>query len=115
MSTQDLNPAWTPPLGADVLYEEYTWLAGTFVLTLGYGITIPLAIQCEIYLYKSITRSNLKIKLAWMAVIFALFVCATVAAVTGQKLTELSFIYYRNYPGGPCTSLSFYVVLMSVY
>ncbi|KDR69678.1 hypothetical protein GALMADRAFT_215042 [Galerina marginata CBS 339.88] len=101
MSTQDLNPAWTPPLGPDVLYTEYTWFAGVFVQAVGYGVTIPLAIQCEVFLYKSINHTNFKKKLAWMILVFVLFVCATVCAVAEEKMGELGFIYYRNYPGGP--------------
>ncbi|KAJ3513817.1 hypothetical protein NLJ89_g2739 [Agrocybe chaxingu] len=84
MSTKDLDPSWTPDLGEDALFAERTWFAGLFVLAVA-----------------TVTPDNRKIKSFWMGIVSALIICATIYAAAGEKINEISFITYRNYPGGP--------------
>ncbi|CAA7270030.1 unnamed protein product [Cyclocybe aegerita] len=101
MSTKDLDPSWTPDLGEDALFNERTWFAGLFVLAVAYGIAVTLGILCLGHLHRTVTPDNRRMKSFWMGVVSALIICATVYAAAGEKINEMSFITYRNYPGGP--------------
>ncbi len=98
------NASWVPQETADVLYSERTWLAGMVLTAVGYGVVLTLYINCAHILIKNMRDNSYKAKMFWLFYISLMLLFGTLYVAAAAKMTELSFIDYRLFPGGPCQS-----------
>ncbi|KAF8828481.1 hypothetical protein HHX47_DHR3000115 [Lentinula edodes] len=97
------DPSWQPSEDSATLLDERTWLIGAILTGVGYGIVLVLTVMCISNLIGSLKRPNLnmKLQLASLTYVICTFVFATLFVAGSSKMAQLSFIDYRNYPGGP--------------
>lgn len=100
-----MNASWIPDEPAEVLLNERTWLAGIILTAVGYGVVLALFIMCFRILTKNISRHNRMQRLPMLIYVSLMFFYGTIYVAAGAKMTQLSFIDYRLFPGGPCRHL----------
>lgn len=96
-----MSSSWTPDESSDVLLAEKGWLQGAVVSSIAYGIGVTLFFMCFYLLTRQITRKNYKKNLPLLIYISIDFILGTIFMATLADFTQLAFIQYRNYPGGP--------------
>ncbi|KIK52787.1 hypothetical protein GYMLUDRAFT_49747 [Collybiopsis luxurians FD-317 M1] len=101
-----LNSSYAPPNEtANDLWIERSNLNGVALSCVAYGILFCIAVQCFQGLYHKRNRQsslNHSILRWWQTIYIAcILVLATVALGANLKFNEMTFIDYRNYPGGP--------------
>ncbi|KAF4564829.1 hypothetical protein EYR40_011002 [Pleurotus pulmonarius] len=94
----NLDPAWRP---TGDLFSEKTWYIGTILVALSYGIILILCILCFASLYASIRQSNRRQRGILLVYVVLTFIAASLYLAGTTWMTQLSFIDYRLYPGGP--------------
>jgi hypothetical protein len=93
--------SWTPDLPPKVLFSEKTWLQGTIVCAVVYGVDLTLFAICFHLLVIQINRTNYR-KLGILLLYISLaFILVTLFMGSLAQYTQLAFIENRNYPGGP--------------
>lgn len=96
-------PSWVPSESALVLFNERTWLAGMVLTAVAYGVVLTLFVNCTHVLIKTMRTNNHKaLKMFWLVYISLMLLFGTLYVGAAAKMTELSFIDYRLFPGGPC-------------
>ncbi|KAJ4467629.1 hypothetical protein J3R30DRAFT_3226365, partial [Lentinula aciculospora] len=95
--------SWSPSEDPATLLDERTWLAGAILTGVGYGIVLVLSIMCISNLIGSLKRrsSTMRLQIASLIYVICTFVFATLFLAGSSRMAQLSFIDYRNYPGGP--------------
>jgi hypothetical protein len=98
-----LNPSslWRPAEDEKTIINERTWLAGTILAAVAYGMVFILFIITFKQLIRTTTKSNYTQKLVFKIYITLLFILGTFYIGSLAKMTELGFIDYRLFPGGP--------------
>ncbi|KAL0954452.1 hypothetical protein HGRIS_003428 [Hohenbuehelia grisea] len=96
-----LDSSWTPAESPRQLLNERTWLAGYALAGFGYGVVTVLTAMCSRSLYRSIQPSNRTQRVVLLVFVAVIFVAASLFIIGTAKMTELSFVTYRLYPGGP--------------
>lgn len=86
------------------LFNEKTWLQGALLTAIAYGVEIMLFALCFRLLLKQMNLDNRKRTIAFLVYISTIVICGTLYIAAIADMTQLSFIDYRNYPGGPGTS-----------
>ncbi|KAH9474307.1 hypothetical protein JR316_0012765 [Psilocybe cubensis] len=96
-----MNATWIPLEDSLTLLSERTWLSGAVLTGVGYGVVLTMYFLCVRQLLKTMDSSNRiqRIALLTYTSLITLFGTLFVAACT--RMTELSFVDYRLYPGGP--------------
>ncbi|KAH9478938.1 hypothetical protein JR316_0009401 [Psilocybe cubensis] len=98
-----LDPSWRPQEDAATILNERTWLAGIILSAVAYGIVFTLFMMSFVQLIRTTNKRNLASKLPLIIYISLIFILGTLIIGSGSKMTQLSFIDYRNIPGGPAT------------
>ncbi|KAG1784698.1 uncharacterized protein HD556DRAFT_1462771 [Suillus plorans] len=96
-----LNSSWTPDEPSETLLAEKGWLQGTVVSAVAYGIGVALFFMCFHLLFRQMNRTNYKKLLPFLIYITTTFILSTLFMAALADFTQLAFIQYRNYPGGP--------------
>lgn len=96
------DPSWIPPEAPDVLFNERTWLAGMVLTAVGYGVVLTLFINTAHILVSTRATGSYKSKAFWLVYVSLMLLFGTLYVGAAAKMTELSYIDYRLFPGGPC-------------
>ena len=96
-----LNSTWRPAEDELTIINERTWLAGMILSAVAYGIAFTLFILTFRQLMKTTTRHNYSQRLPFIIYITLMLILGTLFVGAIAKMTELSFIDYRMFPGGP--------------
>jgi hypothetical protein len=96
-----LNPLWRPAEDETTIIDERTWLAGTILAAVAYGIVFILFVLTFKELIRTTTKSNYTPRRLLMIYITLLFILGTLYIGSVAKITELCLIDYRLIPGGP--------------
>ncbi|KAG1790846.1 uncharacterized protein HD556DRAFT_681706 [Suillus plorans] len=96
-----MSSSWTPDESSEVLLAEKGWLQGAVASSIAYGIGVTLFFMCFYSLIRQITRTNYKKSLPLLIYITIDFILGTLFMATLADFTQLAFIQYRDYPGGP--------------
>ncbi|KAF9815214.1 hypothetical protein IEO21_04731 [Rhodonia placenta] len=94
------NP-WLPDEDAESIYSEKTWLQGSLLSNIAYGVELTLFVMCFWILAWQTNRSNFKQQLFLLLFISIIFILGTIFMGAQAKVTQQAFIEYRNFPGGP--------------
>ncbi|KAJ2929654.1 hypothetical protein H1R20_g7447, partial [Candolleomyces eurysporus] len=100
-SRPELLPEYAPPgeTPAD-LWIERSNLAGIVIAGVAYGILFTIFVQCILSLRTS--NPQKKRQARWLAAYSCvIFILATCGFAANVKFIQMTFIDYRNYPGGP--------------
>ncbi|KAJ3505428.1 hypothetical protein NLJ89_g7423 [Agrocybe chaxingu] len=111
VSTQDLGDpsTWRPDVPASQIFEEKTWLQGSFLSAIAYGVVVTLFFLNLSLLLERLkkdpsswrTSSWRQQNLALIAYVGVMFVLSTLTVASQAEMTQLGFIVNRNFPGGP--------------
>jgi uncharacterized membrane protein YidH (DUF202 family) len=96
-----LDPSWRPPEDEVTLFNERSWLAGMILSAVAYGVVLTLFTLTFQQLVRSMTKYNFKHRLCFIIYITLIFILGTLFIGALAKMTQLSFIDYRLFPGGP--------------
>ncbi|KAG2068818.1 hypothetical protein BDR04DRAFT_1078945 [Suillus decipiens] len=96
-----MSSSWTPDESSETLLAEKGWLQGTVVSAVAYGIDVALYFMCFHLLLRQMNRTNYKKYLPLLIYITTTFILSTLFMAALANFTQLAFIQYRNYPGGP--------------
>ncbi|TEB33420.1 hypothetical protein FA13DRAFT_1708233 [Coprinellus micaceus] len=96
-----LLPEYAPPgLGPVDFWMERSNLAGIMIACVAYGILFTLFVQCVYLLRNSVVARTKQAKML-SVYSFVLWVLATLGIAGNIKFIQMTYIDYRNYPGGP--------------
>ncbi|KAG2341050.1 hypothetical protein BDR05DRAFT_914832 [Suillus weaverae] len=93
--------SWTPDESSATLLAEKGWLQGTVVSAVAYGVDVALYFMCFHLLLRQMNRTNYKKHLPLLMYITTTFILSTLFMAALANFTQLAFIQYRDYPGGP--------------
>lgn len=96
-----LNASWIPDESAEQLLNERTWLAGIIITGVGYGVVLTLYTMCVSVLIRTMDERNYGHRICLLVYTTCFFIFGTLYLAAGAKMTELSFVDYRLFPGGP--------------
>lgn len=96
-----MSSSWTPDESSETLLAEKGWLQGTVISAVAYGIDVALYFMCFHLLLRKMNRTNYKKHLPLLMYITLVFILSTLFMAALANFTQLAFIQYRNYPGGP--------------
>ncbi|KAG1753138.1 hypothetical protein EDD22DRAFT_827934 [Suillus occidentalis] len=96
-----MSSSWTPDESPETLLAEKGWLQGTVVSAIAYGIDVALYFMCFNLLFRQMNRTNYKKHMPLLIYITSVFIFSTLFMAALANFTQLAFIQYRNYPGGP--------------
>ncbi|KAF9033539.1 hypothetical protein BJ165DRAFT_1357057 [Panaeolus papilionaceus] len=104
------NANWRPDVPSSQLFAERTWLQGSILSAVAYGINLTLFTLNVMLLIgkrnadaeqdQSVKPRN-KTKGYLLLYVVVMFVLSTLAMASQAKLTELGYVDNRNFPGGP--------------
>lgn len=95
------NSSWAPNETSATIYAEETWLQGNLLSNIAYGVELTLFVMCFTILVRQLNRFNYKRQMFLLIFISVIFVLGTVFMGAQAKFTQMAFIEYRNFPGGP--------------
>jgi hypothetical protein len=96
-----MSSSWTPDESYETLLAEKGWLQGTVISAVAYGIDVALYFMCFHLLFRQMNRMNYKEHLPLLVYITTTFILSTLFMAALADFTQLAFIQYRDYPGGP--------------
>jgi uncharacterized membrane protein YidH (DUF202 family) len=96
-----LDPLWQPAEDDSTIINERTWLAGTILAAVAYGTVFTLFVLTFKQLVRTTTKYNYTQRLSFIIYITVMLILGTVYVGSVAKMTELSFIDYPIFPGGP--------------
>ncbi|KAG1829614.1 hypothetical protein EV424DRAFT_1507195 [Suillus variegatus] len=96
-----MSSSWTPDESSETLLAEKGWLQGAVVGAVAYGIEVALYFMCSHLLFQQMNRTNYKKHLPSLIYIITTFILSTLFMVSLADFTQLAFIQYRDFPGGP--------------
>ncbi|KAF8877561.1 hypothetical protein CPB84DRAFT_1794780 [Gymnopilus junonius] len=96
-----MNSSWQPQEDPTILLSERTWLLGAILTGVGYGIVFTLYCLCIHQILRSRERTNQVKRVAMFTYITLITLFGTLFFVSTARMTQLSFIDNRLYPGGP--------------
>ena len=96
-----LNPLWQPAEDEKTIVNERTWLAGTILAAVAYGMVFILFVLTFKQLIRTTTKFNYTQRLFFKIYITLLFILGTLYIGAVAKMAEFGFIDYRGFPGGP--------------
>ncbi|KAJ2917551.1 hypothetical protein MD484_g2883, partial [Candolleomyces efflorescens] len=112
MADLKLSPEWTPDVD---LYMERSNLIGLVIAGVIYGILFTIFVQCVLSLRSS---SAHKKKQAMIFTVYSciIFILATFGFAGNTKFVQMTYIDYRNFPGGPNDfTFAFYTEFCNVF
>ncbi|KAG1734760.1 uncharacterized protein EDB91DRAFT_587063 [Suillus paluster] len=85
------------------IYAEATWLHGTIVAAIFYGVVVVMSYMCWRSLWSRIRlhATGYRKNIFFFCYVTLLFVLGTMYMALTAEEAQLSFIYNRQYPGGP--------------
>ncbi|KAF6755424.1 hypothetical protein DFP72DRAFT_1122027 [Ephemerocybe angulata] len=96
-----LLPEYAPPgLSSADLWMERSNLIGLVIAAAAWGVLFTIFVQCIVQLRKT-GSSRERHSWALMAYSCLLFTFATLGFVGNTRFIQMTYIDYRNYPGGP--------------
>ena len=110
-----MDPSWRPQEDETTIINERTWLAGMILAAVAYGIVFTLFVLTFKQLIRTITKYNFTHRLCFIIYITLIFILGTLFVGAIAKMTQLSFIDYRLFPGGPCSFLFKYGLISIEY
>ncbi|KAF8803136.1 hypothetical protein BYT27DRAFT_7260457 [Phlegmacium glaucopus] len=96
-----LDPSWRPAEDEVTILNERTWLAGMILSAAAYGIVLTLFVLSLKQLIRTITKYNYTQRMFFIVYITLMFILGTLFVGDIAKMTQLSYIDYRLFPGGP--------------
>ncbi|KAF5310069.1 hypothetical protein D9619_010313 [Psilocybe cf. subviscida] len=96
-----MNSSWVPDEDATTLFSERAWLIGAILTGVGYGVVITLYGFCLRQLLKQKDHSNRLQRNCLLVYITLITLFGTLFLAACARMTELSFVDYRLFPGGP--------------
>ena len=97
-----MNSSWIPDEPASTLFSERAWLSGAILTGVGYGVVITLYFFCFRQLLKTMDQSNRLHRISLLVYITLITLFGTFFVAACARMTELSFVDFRLFPGGPC-------------
>lgn len=97
-----MNSSWIPAEDATTLFSERAWLIGAILTGVGYGVVITLYGFCLRQICKNKDRGNRLHRTCLLVYITLITLFGTLFLAACARMTELSFVDYRLFPGGPC-------------
>ncbi|KAH0831410.1 hypothetical protein J3R83DRAFT_14080 [Lanmaoa asiatica] len=93
----------TPAESPAQLFAEKAWLAGALITGIGYGVVMALFWLCFQALWNRLKRKDASYR---RNLFFLLYVCiqftfGSLFLGSNSQFTQLAFINYRGFPGGP--------------
>ena len=99
--------SWRPDVPESQLFDEKTWLQGAILSAVAYGINLTLFI-----LNVSLLRARAKLEtkhdtrakrqtIYLLIYVCVIFILSTLTMASQAEMTQLGFIDYRDFPGGP--------------
>lgn len=83
------------------IFIEESWLQGTLLSNIAYGVELTLFVMCFALLIRQMNSANRKRQYCLLAFITSIFMLGTIFMGANARFTQLEFIEDRNYPGGP--------------
>ncbi|KAG1854398.1 hypothetical protein C8R48DRAFT_776792 [Suillus tomentosus] len=96
-----MSSSWTPDESSETFLAEKGWLQGALASSIAYGIGVTLFFMCFHLLIRQMTRANYKKSLPLLIYITTDVILGTLFMASLADFTQLAFIQYRDYPGGP--------------
>jgi uncharacterized membrane protein YidH (DUF202 family) len=96
-----LNSSWRPAEDERTIFSERTLLAGMVLTAVAYGMVFTLFVLTFKQLMRTTTKYNYTQRLPFIIYVTSLLIVGTLYMGSIAKMTELSFIDYRLFPGGP--------------
>ncbi|KAG2052037.1 hypothetical protein BDR06DRAFT_915872 [Suillus hirtellus] len=96
-----MSSSWTPDESSETFLAEKGWLQGAVASSIAYGIGVTLFFMCFHLLIRQMTRANYKKSLPLLIYITTDVILGTLFMASLADFTQLAFIQYRDYPGGP--------------
>ncbi|PPR06714.1 hypothetical protein CVT24_013034 [Panaeolus cyanescens] len=102
--TLDNSTSWQPidetPL--DVLNDAVNLIASTTINGVAYGVVLTLYLVCVYALIQQFRAGIRKNQAIWSGVyITIMFALGTVYCAVNSRITQLAYVNFRNFPGGP--------------
>ncbi|KAG1809582.1 uncharacterized protein BJ212DRAFT_1378402 [Suillus subaureus] len=93
----------TPDESPAQLYAEKTWLAGSIMTGVGYGIVLALSWLClqSLWYRTRIKDADYTRNCFFLGYVCVMFTLGSLFIGSNSQFTQLAFINDRNYPGGP--------------
>jgi hypothetical protein len=93
----------TPDESPAQLYAEKTWLAGSIITGVGYGVVFALTCLCVQSLWHRtrIKDAEYTRNCFFLAYVCVMFILGSLFLGSNSQFTQLAFIDDRNFPGGP--------------
>ena len=95
--------SYTPDESPAQLYAEKTWLAGSIITGVGYGVVLALTWLCVQSLWH-LTRlkdANYTRNYFFLVYVCVMFTLGSLFLGSNSQFTQLAFINDRDFPGGP--------------
>jgi len=86
--------------------QEETWLQGTLLSNVLFGIQTTLAVQTFLAVFQRRAPKDDRMRIALLVYIAFLFAVTTAAQGLLIQWIQMAFITQRNYPGGPSVFLN---------
>ncbi|PPQ64041.1 hypothetical protein CVT24_008854 [Panaeolus cyanescens] len=106
----ETRDSWRPDAPSSQLFAERTWLQGSILSAVTYGVNLTLFTLNVVLLTSrtsnsqdrdSVQRSRNLTKRYLLIYVLVMFILSTLTMASQAKMTELGFVDNRNFPGGP--------------
>jgi hypothetical protein len=93
----------TPDESPAQLYAEKTWLAGSIMTGVGYGVVLALFWLClrSLWYRTRVKDADYTRNYFFLVYVCVMFTLGTLFIGSNSQFTQLAFINDRNFPGGP--------------
>ncbi|TCD68387.1 hypothetical protein EIP91_010896 [Steccherinum ochraceum] len=95
------TPSYAPDESSSQLWLEQAILDGGGIENVAYGVQLTLFLLCFNHLWSERKDKTRTRTYFWMVYIVILFSLGTIGNAVNMRITELSFVDNRNFPGGP--------------
>lgn len=92
---------WAPDETPTQIFIEESWLQGTLLSNIAYGVELTLFGMCFDLLIRQMNSTNRKRQYCLLTFITSIFMLGTIFKGANARFTQLESIEDRNYPGGP--------------
>lgn len=95
--------SYTPDESSAQLYAEKTWLAGSIMTGVGYGVVLALFWLCLQLLWRRtrVKDADYARNCFFLVYVCVIFTLGSLFMGSISQFTQLAFINDRNFPGGP--------------
>ncbi|KAF8809157.1 hypothetical protein BYT27DRAFT_7094948 [Phlegmacium glaucopus] len=96
-----LDPSWRPAEDEQTILKERTWLGGMILAAMAYGIVLAISILSLNQLIRTTTKYNYIQRRFFIVYVTLMFILGTLFIAAIARVTQLGYIDYRLFPGGP--------------